>query len=64
MAAAGVPGIVTADMVKPGAVVLDVGVTRVVDDETGKARLQGDVDPDVAGGRGAGCRPTPAGSGR
>jgi methylenetetrahydrofolate dehydrogenase (NADP+)/methenyltetrahydrofolate cyclohydrolase len=48
VAAAGVPGIVTADMVKPGAVVLDVGVSRVVDPATGKARLRGDVAPDVA----------------
>lgn len=48
VAAAGVPGIVTADMVRPGAVVLDVGVSRVVDPETGKARLRGDVADDVA----------------
>jgi methylenetetrahydrofolate dehydrogenase (NADP+)/methenyltetrahydrofolate cyclohydrolase len=48
VAAAGVPGILTADMVKPGAVVLDVGVSRVVDPETGKARLRGDVDAGVA----------------
>lgn len=48
IAAAGVPGIVTADMVKPGAAVLDVGVSRVHDDATGKARPVGDVAPDVA----------------
>ena len=47
IAAAGVPGIVTADMVKPGAAVLDVGVSRVVDAETGKDRVAGDVAPDV-----------------
>lgn len=47
IAAAGVPGIVTADMVRPGAAVLDVGVSRVVDPETGKARVAGDVAPDV-----------------
>jgi methylenetetrahydrofolate dehydrogenase (NADP+)/methenyltetrahydrofolate cyclohydrolase len=47
VAAAGVAGVVTADMVAPGAVVLDVGVTRVVDDATGKTRLVGDVDPGV-----------------
>ncbi|MGH3458052.1 bifunctional methylenetetrahydrofolate dehydrogenase/methenyltetrahydrofolate cyclohydrolase [Aeromicrobium sp.] len=47
IAAAGVPGIITADMVKPGAAVLDVGVSR---DESGK--IVGDVHPsvrDVAG---------------
>lgn len=42
VAAAGVPGIVTADMVKPGAAVLDVGVSRV------DGRVAGDVAPGVA----------------
>ena len=41
VAAAGVAGIVTAQMVRPGAVVLDVGVSRTVVD--GKPRLMGDV---------------------
>jgi methylenetetrahydrofolate dehydrogenase (NADP+)/methenyltetrahydrofolate cyclohydrolase len=45
--AAGVPGLLTADMVKPGAAVLDVGITRVVGDD-GKAKLVGDVAPEVA----------------
>ncbi len=47
VAAAGVPGIITADMVKPGAAVLDVGVSRVVDD-AGRSKVAGDVAPDVA----------------
>jgi methylenetetrahydrofolate dehydrogenase (NADP+)/methenyltetrahydrofolate cyclohydrolase len=42
IAAAGVPGLITADMVKPGAAVLDVGVTRTEDG------LRGDVADDVA----------------
>ncbi|MEO9220378.1 MAG: bifunctional methylenetetrahydrofolate dehydrogenase/methenyltetrahydrofolate cyclohydrolase [Mycobacteriaceae bacterium] len=42
VAAAGVPGLVTADMVRPGAAVLDVGVTRT------DAGLVGDVAADVA----------------
>ena len=42
VAAAGSAGLVGADMVKPGAVVLDVGVSRVLD-EGGRARLHGDV---------------------
>ncbi|NLC98778.1 MAG: bifunctional methylenetetrahydrofolate dehydrogenase/methenyltetrahydrofolate cyclohydrolase [Actinomycetales bacterium] len=42
IAAAGVPGIITADMVKPGAALLDVGVSR---DAEGK--IQGDLDPSV-----------------
>jgi methylenetetrahydrofolate dehydrogenase (NADP+) / methenyltetrahydrofolate cyclohydrolase len=41
VAAAGVPGIVTAGMVKPGAAVLDVGVSRV------DGRIAGDVALDV-----------------
>ncbi|WP_448073303.1 bifunctional methylenetetrahydrofolate dehydrogenase/methenyltetrahydrofolate cyclohydrolase [Georgenia yuyongxinii] len=48
VAAAGQPGIITADMVKPGAIVLDVGVSRQVDPATGKARLRGDVADGVA----------------
>ena len=46
VAAAGVPGMVTADLVKPGAIVLDVGVSRVVGAD-GKSRLAGDVALDV-----------------
>nr|WP_221195272.1 bifunctional methylenetetrahydrofolate dehydrogenase/methenyltetrahydrofolate cyclohydrolase [Hoyosella altamirensis] len=41
IAAAGVPGIITEDMVKPGAAVLDVGVSRV------DGKLAGDVAPEV-----------------
>jgi methylenetetrahydrofolate dehydrogenase (NADP+)/methenyltetrahydrofolate cyclohydrolase len=48
VAAAGVKHIVLAEHVKPGAAVLDVGVTREVDPETGKNRVYGDVHPDVA----------------
>lgn len=43
IAAVGRPEIITADMVKPGAVVVDVGINRVTDGE-GKSRLVGDVD--------------------
>ena len=48
VAAVGVSGLVRAEWVKPGAAVLDVGITRVVDEATGKARLVGDVDAAVA----------------
>lgn len=45
VAAIGHPGFVTADMVKPGAVVIDVGTTRVPDATRPKGfRLSGDVD--------------------
>jgi methylenetetrahydrofolate dehydrogenase (NADP+)/methenyltetrahydrofolate cyclohydrolase len=42
IAAAGVPGLITADMVKPGAVVIDVGVNRI-DGPDGKKITVGDV---------------------
>lgn len=42
--AAGAPKAVTADMVKPGALVIDVGVNRIGTTETGKPKLVGDVD--------------------
>ncbi|MCU0689552.1 MAG: bifunctional 5,10-methylenetetrahydrofolate dehydrogenase/5,10-methenyltetrahydrofolate cyclohydrolase [Phycisphaerales bacterium] len=43
VAAAGVPGLVTANMVKPGAIVVDVGVNRVAGPD-GKMRTVGDAD--------------------
>ncbi|WP_353932602.1 bifunctional methylenetetrahydrofolate dehydrogenase/methenyltetrahydrofolate cyclohydrolase FolD [Okeanomitos corallinicola TIOX110] len=43
VAAAGIPGLITAEMVKPGAVVVDVGINRVTD-SNGKSRLIGDID--------------------
>ncbi len=56
VAAAGVPGLVTAEMVKPGAAVLDVGITRT------DAGLVGDVSPDVRGVAGF-VAPMPGGVG-
>lgn len=45
IAAIGMPGYVTADMIKPGAVVIDVGTTRVPDPSRKSGfRLSGDVD--------------------
>ncbi|NYF15757.1 methylenetetrahydrofolate dehydrogenase (NADP+)/methenyltetrahydrofolate cyclohydrolase [Microbacterium sp. AK009] len=48
VAAAGVKHLVRAEDVKPGAAVLDVGVTREDDPESGAQRVYGDVHPDVA----------------
>ncbi|CAH0165147.1 bifunctional methylenetetrahydrofolate dehydrogenase/methenyltetrahydrofolate cyclohydrolase [Microbacterium foliorum] len=48
VAAAGVKHLIRAEDVKPGAAVLDVGVTRESDPETGKSVVFGDVHPDVA----------------
>ena len=47
VAAAGSPSIVTADSVKPGAIVLDVGVSRVTNAD-GTTRIAGDVAADVS----------------
>lgn len=48
VAAVGVPHLVRADWITPGAAVLDVGVTRIGTAPSGKAKLAGDVDPAVA----------------
>ena len=44
VAAIGIPNFVGKDMVKPGATVIDVGINRIENAETGKAQLIGDVD--------------------
>ena len=64
IAAIGRPGFVTADMVKEGAVVIDVGTTRVPD-ATRKSgfRLSGDVDFDAVAPRCAYITPVPGGVG-
>ena len=47
IAAIGVPAFVTADMVKPGAVVIDVGIHRITDEQAEKGYvIKGDVDFD------------------
>lgn len=64
VAALGVPGFVTEDMVKPGATVIDVGTTRVPD-ATRKSgwRLRGDVDFDNVASKCAFITPVPGGVG-
>lgn len=42
--AVGRAGLITSSMVKPGAVVVDVGINSITDTTTGKSRLVGDVD--------------------
>jgi methylenetetrahydrofolate dehydrogenase (NADP+)/methenyltetrahydrofolate cyclohydrolase len=61
VAAVGVPGLLKADMVKDGATVVDVGITRVVG-EDGKGRYTGDVAPEVREVAGA-LVPVPGGIG-
>lgn len=64
VAALGVPGFVTEDMVKPGATVIDVGTTRVPD-ATRKSgwRLRGDVDFENVSPKCAFITPVPGGVG-
>ena len=61
--AAGVVGLITGEMVKPGALVVDVGVNRVMDIETGKNRTVGDVDFGAVCGVAGWVSPVPGGVG-
>ncbi|HRO09466.1 MAG TPA: bifunctional methylenetetrahydrofolate dehydrogenase/methenyltetrahydrofolate cyclohydrolase FolD [Saprospiraceae bacterium] len=64
IAAIGIPGFITEDMVKEGAVVVDVGINRVEDDEnTGKSKLVGDVDFDGIKNKSSYITPVPGGVG-
>ncbi|ARN55798.1 bifunctional methylenetetrahydrofolate dehydrogenase/methenyltetrahydrofolate cyclohydrolase FolD [Sedimentisphaera salicampi] len=64
VAATGFPNSVTADMVKEGAVVIDVGVNRVPDDTKKKGyRLIGDVDFDAVSQKASFITPVPGGVG-
>ncbi|PPS45328.1 bifunctional methylenetetrahydrofolate dehydrogenase/methenyltetrahydrofolate cyclohydrolase FolD [Chroococcidiopsis sp. TS-821] len=60
--AVGRPGLITADMVKPGAVVVDVGINRVTD-ASGSSRLVGDVDFDAVQNVAEYITPVPGGIG-
>jgi len=61
--AAGKPKAVTADMVKEGAVVIDVGVNRIGVTPEGKAKLCGDVDFEGVKERASAITPVPGGVG-
>ncbi len=62
VAAAGVEGIITGDMVKDGVVLVDVGVSRVTDPATGKSRVAGDVAGSAAA-KASWVSPNPGGVG-
>ena len=62
VAAIGKPGLVTADWVKPGAVVIDVGINRI-DLGGGKTRVVGDVDYEPAAQVASYITPVPGGVG-
>ncbi|MCH2135731.1 MAG: bifunctional 5,10-methylenetetrahydrofolate dehydrogenase/5,10-methenyltetrahydrofolate cyclohydrolase [Phycisphaerales bacterium] len=63
IAAAGVPGLITDAHVRPGAIVIDVGINRVVDQETGVERTVGDVDFDAVKSIAGHVSPVPGGVG-
>ena len=61
--AAGRPKAITADMVKEGVVVIDVGVNRIGMTPEGKAKLAGDVDFDGVKEKASAITPVPGGVG-
>lgn len=63
IAAVGVPKVITADMVKEGAVVIDVGVNRIGESKSGKAILAGDVDFEAVIEKARFITPVPGGVG-
>jgi methylenetetrahydrofolate dehydrogenase (NADP+) / methenyltetrahydrofolate cyclohydrolase len=63
VAAVGRIGLVTPAMVKPGAVVIDVGINRLTDETTGKSRLVGDVEFEALQDIASWITPVPGGVG-
>jgi len=63
VAAVGVPKMVTADMVKDGVVIVDVGVNRIGKTAEGKTILAGDVDFDSVKEKASAITPVPGGVG-
>jgi methylenetetrahydrofolate dehydrogenase (NADP+)/methenyltetrahydrofolate cyclohydrolase len=57
------PGLISGEMVKPGAIVIDVATIRVKDAETGKTKTYGDVDFEAAKEKAAAITPVPGGVG-
>ncbi|HAX91140.1 MAG TPA: bifunctional methylenetetrahydrofolate dehydrogenase/methenyltetrahydrofolate cyclohydrolase FolD [Rhodospirillaceae bacterium] len=63
IAALGKPEYIKGDWIKSGAVVIDVGVNRITDPETGKHKLAGDVEFEAARQRASAITPVPGGVG-
>lgn len=63
IAAIGKPEFVKGDMIKDGAVVIDVGINRIFDETLGKNRLVGDVKYDEAAEKASFITPVPGGVG-
>lgn len=63
VSAAGIPNLITADMIKEGAAVIDVGINRVQDPVTAKPKLVGDVDFEGVKKKASYITPVPGGVG-
>jgi len=64
VAALGVPNFLTGDMIQPGAVIIDVGITRVEDATAKKGfRIKGDVNYEEACAKASAITPVPGGVG-
>ncbi|CAH7132474.1 bifunctional methylenetetrahydrofolate dehydrogenase/cyclohydrolase, mitochondrial [Phodopus roborovskii] len=63
ISAAGIPNLITADMIKEGAAVIDVGINRVQDPVTAKPKLVGDVDFEGVKKKAGYITPVPGGVG-
>ncbi|EHB01725.1 Bifunctional methylenetetrahydrofolate dehydrogenase/cyclohydrolase, mitochondrial [Heterocephalus glaber] len=63
VSAAGIPNLITADMIKEGAAVIDVGINRIQDPITAKPKLVGDVDFEEVKKKASYITPVPGGVG-
>ncbi|TAF50075.1 MAG: bifunctional methylenetetrahydrofolate dehydrogenase/methenyltetrahydrofolate cyclohydrolase FolD [Oscillatoriales cyanobacterium] len=63
VAAVGRPETITAAMLKPGAVAIDVGINRIEHPETGQSKLVGDLEFDGAAAIASAITPVPGGVG-
>uniref|UniRef100_A0A8C8WZQ3 Tetrahydrofolate dehydrogenase/cyclohydrolase NAD(P)-binding domain-containing protein n=1 Tax=Panthera leo TaxID=9689 RepID=A0A8C8WZQ3_PANLE len=63
VSAAGIPNLITADMIKEGAAVIDVGINRIQDPITAKPKLVGDVDFEGVRKKAGYITPVPGGVG-
>ena len=60
--AVGIPHFLGADMIKPGAAVIDIGINQIIDDE-GNSKIVGDVDTDAVRELAGWITPVPGGVG-
>ena len=61
--AAGVPGVVAGEMVSDGVIAVDVGINAVINPETGKNKMVGDIDFASVAARASAITPVPGGVG-